>query len=356
MRKVSVMYIIKGYPQISQTYIKTEIEAIYDDYEVTIVSQKPSNVPYKNHFPYHHLAKSDAVRELIEQVRPDVLHTHHLDQLKIVGPLAERMGVPFTIRAHSFDVIPLRKKNWQGRLRESLERNTPKSQEVAKIRDNLHWLNHKLCLGALTFPFTRPFLEKEGIRAEKLIDCYPVVNYESFYDRSVNGESIMNTGAALPKKKMEDYIRLASWQPEREFNLYALGYGLDKLKSLNNAKGSPVKIIPPVEPDQMLPEYKKHQWLVYTAAFDMATVGWPMAVAEAQASGVGICMPNIRPDLKDYIGEGGLLYDSIDEVADIIAKPVSHEIREAGFLQAKKSDIQEHKHLLTDLWDESVYH
>lgn len=96
MRKVSVMYIIKGYPQISQTYIKTEIEAIYDDYEVTIVSQKPSNVPYENHFPYHHLAKLDTVRELIEQVRPDVLHTHHLDQLKIVGPLAERMGVPFT--------------------------------------------------------------------------------------------------------------------------------------------------------------------------------------------------------------------------------------------------------------------
>lgn len=354
MKKVSVMYIIKEYPQISQTYVKTEIEAIYDDYEVTIVSQKPSNVPHENHFPYRNLTKSDAVREFIEQVRPDVLHTHHLDQLKTVGPLAERMGLPFTIRAHSFDVIPLCQKNWQGRLRESIAKDTPQFQEVAKIRENLHWLNHELCLGALTFPFTRPFLEKEGIRAEKIVDCYPVVNYKSFYDRSANGNSIMNTGAVLPKKKMENYITLASRLTEREFNLYALGYDLDKLKFLNNAKGSPVNIIPPVEPDRMLPEYKKHQWLVYTAAFDMATVGWPMAVAEAQASGVGVCMPNIRPDLKDYIGEGGLLYDSIDEVADMIAKPVCHKMREAGFLQAKKSDIQEHKHLLTDLWDKSV--
>jgi hypothetical protein len=105
----------------------------------------------------------------------------------------------------------------------------------------------------------------------------------------------------------------------------------------------------------MFPEYKQHQWLVYTAAFELATVGWPMAVAEAQAAGVGVCMPNIRPDLKEYIGNAGYLYDSISEVAEIIAKPVPDEIREAGFLQAKKSDIQEHKHLLTDLWHKAIH-
>ena len=104
----------------------------------------------------------------------------------------------------------------------------------------------------------------------------------------------------------------------------------------------------------MSPEYQKHQWLVYTADFELASVGWPMAVAEAQAAGVSVCVPNIRLDIKEYVGEAGFVYNSIEEVVDIIQKPVPEEMREAGFLQAKKSDIQEHKHLLTNLWHQAA--
>jgi glycosyltransferase involved in cell wall biosynthesis len=107
----------------------------------------------------------------------------------------------------------------------------------------------------------------------------------------------------------------------------------------------------PVEPKDMPQQYKKHQWLVYTADFDLATVGWPMAVAEAQASGVGVCMPRIRPDLAQYVGQGGYLYDSIEEIVDLVRGPVPNEMREAGFAQAWLSDVQQQKHLLTGLWD-----
>ena len=37
-----------------------------------------------------------------------------------------------------------------------------------------------------------------------------------------------------------------------------------------------------------------------------------MAIAEAQAAGVSVCMPNIRPDIKEYVGEAGFVYDSIE--------------------------------------------
>ncbi|HZG40547.1 MAG TPA: glycosyltransferase [Nodosilinea sp.] len=352
MRKLSVLYIIRGYPQISQTYIKTELEAISDNYEVTIVSRQPSDIPYQEHLPYHHLVELDKIQELIEQVKPDILHTHYLNQLQFVGPLAERNGIPFTVRSHSYDTLALRGKNWLGKVRQIAEWNTPQFKKVRNIRDNLFWANHKLCLGVLAFPFARSYLEREGINSDKIINCFPVVNYNLFYDRSPNGNAVMNTGAAIPKKKMSDYIQLASWMPEKKFNLYALGYRVDKLEGFNQSRQNPVNLVPPVEPNQMPAEYKKHQWLVYTAAFELATVGWPMAIAEAQAAGVGVCMPRIRPDLHEYIGEGGFLYDSIRQVPEIISKPVPEEIREAGFLQAKKSDIQTHKHLLTDLWDQ----
>lgn len=96
-------------------------------------------------------------------------------------------------------------------------------------------------------------------------------------------------------------------------------------------------------------EYKRHRWLVYTADFDIPTVGWPMAIAEAQAAGVGVCMPRIRPDLAEYVGPG-VLYDSIDEVSSIVSGPVPDEMREAGFEHAMRSDIGRDKHRLTDLW------
>ena len=75
-------------------------------------------------------------------------------------------------------------------------------------------------------------------------------------------------------------------------------------------------------------EYKKHQWLVYTASRKMNSVGWPMAVAEAQAAGVGVCLPNIRADLQEYLGGAGFLYDSINEVIDIIRNPFRDEMRQ----------------------------
>jgi hypothetical protein len=85
----------------------------------------------------------------------------------------------------------------------------------------------------------------------------------------------------------------------------------------------------------------------------LGTIGWPIAVAEAQAAGVGVCFPNLRPDIQDYLGGAGILYSSLTELVDIISQPVPEEMREKGFEVAKKSDIKTHLHRLTDLWPPS---
>lgn len=36
MAKPRIAYLLRSYPQISQTYIKTELEAVRDDYEIEI--------------------------------------------------------------------------------------------------------------------------------------------------------------------------------------------------------------------------------------------------------------------------------------------------------------------------------
>ena len=196
-------------------------------------------------------------------------------------------------------------------------------------------------------------MEKAGISGDKITDSYPVVNYPLFHDTGPNGDAIMNMGAAITKKKMEDFIDLGSMLPGRTFNLYAMAYDVDKLRKLNETKGEPVNIITPVELEDMPAQYKKHRWLVYTARMDMASVGWPMSVAEAQASGVGVCIANIRPDLKEYVGDAGFLFNSITEAREIITKPFPEEMRQRGFDQAKKSNIFEHRALLFKLWQKA---
>ena len=357
-KKLRVLYVLANYPQLSQTYIKNEIEAVlpYCDIEiVTLIGADSKTLKgkpytgYKNHQPYSIERNFKRIVEKIKDFSPDVLHSHWINMAPLMTRLSSKTGIPYTIRAHSFDVL-----NQGGAQNHLIHlynwfQNLPqfrgfKPDHVAKQ------INSKHCLGILSFPFTRPILESAGINPRKITECFPVVAYQKFLDRSKNGNRIMNIGACIPKKRMEDFIDLAKRLPELDFDLYSIGYQTQKIIDYNEKYDNPVNIISTLEPEVMPSEYKKHKWLVYTADRAFNTVGWPMAVAEAQASGVGVCLPNIRSDLKEYIGEAGYLYNSIQEVEKIISGDVPNEILERGFEQASKSDITVHVKLLMNLW------
>ncbi|HEX8500635.1 MAG TPA: hypothetical protein VF659_08595 [Pyrinomonadaceae bacterium] len=347
MKKARVMYVLEQYPAISETYIKNEMEAVGDDYEIAVISARRAQTTYRNHFPFRQLSDPAMVLEAVQEFRPHVLHGHWLHQAKLLSYLSKKTNIPFTLRAHSFDsIIPGRK---------SQEASDPdaRGRIPSHIRRAAPLINDELCLGVITFPFTQPVFEAAGFRPEKIFPCYPVVNYQRFYDPSPNGDAVLNVGACIPKKKMGNYLKLAQRMPGLEFNLYPLSYQIDRISDLNQAMGGPVKIMPAIEPEDMPSEYKKHRWMVYTACTRMRTVGWPMAVAEAQASGVGVCIQNLRPDLKEYVGEAGYLFDTLREAADTISKPFPEEKRQLGFAQAKKSDIATHKTILTGLWQQA---
>ena len=327
-----VLYIVKNYPQLSQTYIKNEIKALLDDYDIHIVALNSPNVVDPDHFPFRLVPERAGLLAAIRELKPAVIHSHYLDIAAQVAAVAGETGTPFTIRSHSFDTI------------------VPDAPVPPHLQGLGRALDSELCLGLLCFPFVRTYLASIGIPDSKLITCPPVVNFDFFYDRAPNSGGAMNVGAGIPKKKMEDFIHLARMVPEMPFDLYAIGHQWEKLAQLNQALGSPATVHQPRPFAEMPRRYKTHRWLVYTACPVMKTVGWPMAIAEAQASGTMVCMANIRPDLRDYVGEAGYLYDSIDEVARLLREPVSAEKREMGFEHARRSDIRHHKHLLTDRW------
>ena len=330
--KTRVLMILRGYPAISQTYMTNEVDALKDDYDLRIVTTAAPHLPKKSYYPFDVVKEQGRLCEIIEEFKPHVMHAHYLNMAELLATLGERYRIPFTIRTHSFDSI----RRWVSKPGIGFP-------EVRAVRSDA-------CAAVLGFPFSRATMEQIGIPPSKLIDCYPVVNYQRFYDRSPNGDAVLNVGACIPKKRMENFVDLAKLV-DQKLNLYAIGRESATLCSYNEANGSPIEVHRAVEPEEMPAVYKAHGWLVYTACPKLNTVGWPVAVAEAQAAGLGICFPNIRPDVAEYVGKAGYLYNSIEEVSDILSRPYPEEMREQGFEHAKKSDIERHKHLLTDVWD-----
>jgi len=342
--KTRVLYILHQYPQISESYIEVEIRNLRPDYEIHIISTTDADHPIDDPHPFTRLDTREEIREFIRTLGPDLIHTHWLSKhLHIVCPLARELGIPYTVRSHSFDTL-WRQVPWYKRM-------FSRRHGAAAIDRYVEYLNDDLCLGLVSFPFSIPRLERVGVKREKMHPCHPVVDFDLFADKGPNGDAVLNVGACLPKKNHADFIDLASKVPERTFNLYPLGYKTERIKRMNLAAGSPVEIKQPVQLHEMRSVYKQHRWLVYTACPKLATVGWPIAVAEAQAAGVGVCLQNVRPDLKDYIGDSGILFSSVAELVDLVKNPVPDEMRQKGFENARKSDFSKHRHLLTDLWE-----
>lgn len=360
MKKTKVMYVVANYPVLSETYIKNEIEALLRtekfDLKILCLNGPKDNLRhkgeyefYKNHQPFTVASTFEEMLAGVEAFKPDFIHSHWLQLSPLVYKLAKKTNTPFTVRSHSFDVLARGGRiNFKSFFKNWLK-DLPQFQGFHP-KDVAKFINSDLCKGVLAFPFAKDILVKAGIKPEKITPTFPVVAVEQFMDKSPNGKSIMNVGACIPKKKMEDFIDLAALNKDKEFNLYAVEYKINQLVDYNKKHGNRVKIVDGVEPELMPTEYKKHQWLVYTASTMINTVGWPLALAEAQASGVGVCIQNIREDLKEYVGEAGYLFNSIEEVSKIIQHDVPNEMRELGFEQAKKSDINAHINKLTELW------
>lgn len=339
-RRKRVLYVVNSFGQASETYISTEAKTLQEHFDVAIVALHDPDYHCEEYLPYTKISDFDALKAYAEGFAPDIIHTHWIfDHLQVVYRLAKVLHVPFTVRSHSFDVL------W---------RSAPIKRRIKwyfKYRRLVPLLNDPLCIGVLCFPFAVELLKRSGVASVKLTASYPVMDYALFHDESPNGSGVLNFGAGVNKKGYDNYFKLAASLPDVGFDIYSIGYETKTYQELNAAMGSPVDFRTPVEHSQMPAVFKAHGWLVYTVDMADPLVGWPIAVAEAQASGTGVCMPNIRPDIAAYVAEAGIVYDSVDELVDIVSGPVPETLRQKGFEQAKKSDVREHIHLLTDIWE-----
>ena len=147
MKRVS--YLVFQYPQLSESYAITEMRFVAEDYELDIISLQAPDCPTTAEHQYEVLLDKAKVLERVRSFAPDIIHAHWLaGDLSLVCQISRKLGIPFTVRAHSFDVL-WRKPSPRWYQKWSTLKDTSKH-----IANNLKFLNSELCRCVRTFPFS----------------------------------------------------------------------------------------------------------------------------------------------------------------------------------------------------------
>jgi hypothetical protein len=309
MKKVLLLYC--GYPRISHRYQHDEAVELNKKYKIMIISYNwPILTLQDNALPYIQGNPLKLIKE-IKNFKPDHIHAHYLCEINLCNKLSKYFNIPFTVRTHSFDI---------------LEINLTQYKDI---------INSNNCKGIIAFPGFKKLLVDAGINEYKVIYSYPSFYIYNFKLDLPNDKHIMSGGSLLPKKNIEGFILLAkkikNIYPDKAIHYYSVVEDLEYFKKIikfNNDNGNPV-IFKTGQYDMPL-EYKKHEWLIYTACDKIKKVGYPLMVAEAQAAGVGVILYNLRDDLLDYVTENGYLFNTDEEVIKILEKP---------FCEKKKNNL-----------------
>ena len=335
---MKILLLYKGYPRISHSYQSVEAIELNKNHEIMISPYDWELFTKANiHLPFTFNHPLKELKNIIK-FKPDIIHSHYLDTFDVCVKLSETLKIPFTIKSHSFDIL-------------DNDFYIPKKY-AKQINDNKH------CLKIIVFPEFFNKLISIGINETKLVAMYPTIDVNKFINLEIeNGPHIMSGGAFLPKKNIKGFITLSKKIKERFPNKIISYYSVmenksyyDEIMIFNKSHNNPVNFIT-VQPENMPMEYKKHQWLIYSACPEKKTVGNPLMIAEAQASGVGVIMYNLRENLSDYVTSNGYLYDNDAQVLEIISNNFNEEKRNNAVEIAKdRYDIQEKIKIIENIW------
>ena len=360
--KPRVLYFIVAYPNFSETYMHEEIRSLSEQFDIKIITYRKSLRPRRRAWEYEWInyeapclvfspieeinqpfdtpEQLDFLRQVnavIEEFKPDVMHGHYLGMSLLMKTLADQHQIPFTIRTHSQDIL---------------------SEPNNKLEAYSEAVNSPWCKRLLAFPASCGRLTDRGVKHDKVRSCWPVLNFQRFYrpEKRLSTGRVMCAGPAIEKKahnKLVDLAVMMRGQSELEFDLYAAGPTIEATRIYNAEKGG-IVTIKYADPEEMPDVYPRYDWFIYPSDPEINKVGLPVSIAEAQASGIGVCwqeLPGRREEQLDFLGGAGFLFESLNELPEILSGSYPEEMRLLGFEAAKKCDIERHKHLLAEVWN-----
>lgn len=283
-----VLYLLWNYPQISETYIATEIAfAQKCGIEVHVWSQIG-----RHELPPQCMVHRGALSEAIAAVGPDLIHIHYLIVAK--RHLHEiPAGIPVTIRGHSFD--------WNPSVAKELGDTSPVSR--------LYLFPHFVAaMGGHPKAFALPVAYDSGMH-------FPAV--------SKNRKLVVRLSAGLPTKALDDFLAVANRCSDFKFVLGISRAGggdefLDQLLRLNGYVKDRVEILVDLHP-QMAADLNRRAGIYLFTHDHKQPFGMPISIAEAMATG-SFTLATDCPPARAFLADDGALYKNPEEAARMISE------------------------------------
>ena len=285
VKNLKVLYPIWQYPQLSESYIESEIQQMIRwGCEIHIWREVVPQSPYLSQVPIH----DGTLDSCIERIKPDIIHIHWANYVLNHARLYYRYKIPVTLRVHGFETTTALLKK----------------------------LSVKKFLKAIyVFPQHRKAIKHPKIKV--LPSTFSTKLYGPYALK--DPKKVIRTGPALPSKDIHFFIDLAKICPEFEFSLVLAtcsnmqSYAQQILDYANKVQ-SPCKIYRDVPHDVAAHMVKEASIYLHTTNLpNMANttpIGMPISIAEAMATGSYVLHRDFQ-EFCDYVGNCGSAYSDL---------------------------------------------
>lgn len=291
-----VLYVVWHYPQLSETYVETELQCMRRwGVHVEVWRSDTVASPYPSSAPIH----AGPIEEAVREVRPDLIQVHWLSFALSLDAAFASFGAPVTVRLHGFEVT-----------REGVETLLSKP-----------WVK-----GIYAFPHQAASLNSE----EPLVKVVPAAfDSNLFHPRGKKDPRlVVRAGAALPSKDVKFFLELAKMLPQFRF-VYAgvtaknVEHYPAELMDLRSRMESPAELLfdlPRCEAADLIGRSGIYLHTISSQGDAHFTpLGMPVSIAEAMATGAYV-LARDAPEFEAYLGDAGRTYRDLDDAAKIIAE------------------------------------
>lgn len=287
-----VLYLLWHYPQLSESYVRWEMEYMRRrGVEVEVWTELPAApAPFPTDVRIHRGRVEDAIASF----RPHVAHVHWLNVVPKVRDALARAGVPLTARGHNFDFKP---------------------KFVRPLLDD----------PVVRRVYLYPHFAAQLDPAPKVAALRPAIPGELYPPaRDKDPRLVVRCGAGLPFKDFETFFAVAERCPEHRFVLVVArateheGYP-DELVA--RARGTRVEVRVDLQAEEVARLVARAGIFLHTSE-PGSTVGMPTGICEALATGCWV-LARRSPGAEALLSGVGALYGSVDDAAERIRRTAS---------------------------------
>lgn len=289
---MKILYLLNEYPQLSESYIRAEIDYAREmGVEIKVWTGGASPCRYQDSAPFH---VGIPTWKDIQAERPDVVHVHYVHTALSRLAEIEKSGVPLTVRGHSFDYSPS---------------NVQKLLESRALRQ--------------LFLFPHFAAEHQDPRVDSLT-CAVDTRFYEWRMGEKEWDLVFRAGAGIPGKDLECFLRVAQLCKKKlRFALFLTSQHPETVKGLlrvNETMGYPAEIYLDRQHEEIAAVARRAGQCLRSHDPGSHPYGMPQSVAEAMAAG---CRIVARNGAQDFIGEAGACFTDDATAAEMLIDPLT---------------------------------